>query len=143
MAEIGWVQWAELTLQVSEQVLPRYRSKFSKHQFTQPQLLAILCLMRYEDWTYRETEVRLVEPSDLRRVLQAVVKHMPGKRQRRTGAVDATGLAEGAKPQRFHSPHARSHRSASIVAALVEMAFYGGHPTAIHLGPRCASRPLE
>jgi len=22
-------------------------------QFTQPQLLAILCLMRYEDWTFR------------------------------------------------------------------------------------------
>ena len=51
MAEIGLVQLAELTLQVSEQVLPRYRSKCSKHQFTQPQLLAILCLMRYEDWT--------------------------------------------------------------------------------------------
>ncbi len=46
MAEIGLVQMAELTLQVSEQILPRYRSKFSKHQFTQPQLLAILCLMR-------------------------------------------------------------------------------------------------
>ena len=70
MAEIGLVQLAELTLQVGEQVLPRYRSKFSKHQFTQPQLLAILCLMRYEDWTYREAEVRLLEPSDLRRVLQ-------------------------------------------------------------------------
>ena len=26
--------------------------------------------MRYEDWTYREAEVRLLEPSDLRRVLR-------------------------------------------------------------------------
>ena len=70
MAEIGLTQLAELTLQVSGQVLPRYRSKFSKHPFTQPQLLTILCLMRYEDWTYREAEVRLLEHSDLRRVLR-------------------------------------------------------------------------
>ena len=123
MAAIGLTQLAELTLQVSGQVLPQYRSKFSKHQFTQPQLLTILCLMRYEDWTYREAEARLLEhsdlrrvlrlqsvpdyttlyrflkrlqPEDVRRVLQAVVKRMPGKRQRRTVAVDATGLAKGA-----------------------------------------------
>jgi len=50
-------------------VLPRYRSRFSKHQFTQPQLLAILCLMRYEDWTFRETEVRLGEHRELRQTL--------------------------------------------------------------------------
>jgi len=43
------------------------RSCFSKHQFSQPQLLAILCLMRYEDWTFRETEVRLSEHGELRR----------------------------------------------------------------------------
>jgi hypothetical protein len=36
-----------------------HRSRFSKRQFTQPQLLAILCLMRHEDWTFREAEVRL------------------------------------------------------------------------------------
>jgi len=34
-------------------------------EFTQPQLLAILCLMRYEDWTFREAEVRLAEDPDL------------------------------------------------------------------------------
>ena len=31
--------------------------------------MAILCLMRYEDWTFRETEVRLKEHTDLRRAL--------------------------------------------------------------------------
>lgn len=36
-----------------------YRTQFSKPEFTQPQLLAILCLPRNQDWTYRETEVRL------------------------------------------------------------------------------------
>jgi hypothetical protein len=49
MAEIGLVPFAHIALQVSRAVLPRYRSHFSKHQFTQPQLLPFLCLMRYED----------------------------------------------------------------------------------------------
>jgi hypothetical protein len=37
--------------------------------FTQPQLLAVLCLMRYEDWTLRKAEVRLAEHSELRSAL--------------------------------------------------------------------------
>ena len=53
MAEVGLLPFARIALQVCRAVLPRYRSRFSKHQFTQPQLLAILCLMRYEDWTFR------------------------------------------------------------------------------------------
>ena len=69
MAEIGLLPFARVALQVATTVLPPYRSRFSKHQFTQPQLLAMLCLMRYEDWTYRETEVRLAEHGELRRVL--------------------------------------------------------------------------
>jgi hypothetical protein len=32
-------------------------------------LLAILCLMRYEDWTLREAEVRLNEHRELRQAL--------------------------------------------------------------------------
>src|SRR5271167_839213 len=68
-AEIRLLPFARITLQVYRAVLPRYRSRFSKHQFTQPQLLAILCLMRYEDWTFREAEVRLSEHRELRQVL--------------------------------------------------------------------------
>jgi hypothetical protein len=70
MAEIGLVQFARVALDVAQATVPRYRTTFSKHQFTQPQLLAILCLMRYEDWTYREAEVRFAEHSELRRALQ-------------------------------------------------------------------------
>ena len=70
MAEVGLVPFARIALQVAKAVLPRYRSRFSKHQFTQPQLLTILCLMRYEDWTFREAEVRLGEHRELRQVLQ-------------------------------------------------------------------------
>jgi hypothetical protein len=59
MAEVGLVRFAQVAREVAETVLPSYRSKFSKHLFTQPSLLAVLCLMRYEDWTFREAEVRL------------------------------------------------------------------------------------
>jgi hypothetical protein len=72
MAEVGLLPFARIALQVSKAVLPRYRSRFSKHQFTQPQLLAILCLMRYEDWTFREAEVRLGEHRELRQALGLV-----------------------------------------------------------------------
>jgi hypothetical protein len=56
-------------MEIAEAVLPSYRSKFSKHTFTQPQLLAVLCLMRYEDWTLRKAEVRLAEHGELRDAL--------------------------------------------------------------------------
>jgi len=69
MAEVGLLPFARVALQVAKAVLPRFRSRFSKHQFTQPQLLAILCLMRYEDWTFREAEVRLGEHRELRQAL--------------------------------------------------------------------------
>src|SRR6185295_1836816 len=75
MAEIGLVRFAKCALAIATKVLRLYRSKYSKHTFTQPQLLAILCLMRYEDWTFRETEVRLQEHVELRMALG--LKHTP------------------------------------------------------------------
>src|SRR5258706_8338533 len=65
-AEVGLLPFACVALEVATQVLPPYRTRFSKHQFTQPQLLAVLCLMRYEDWTFREAETRLREHQELR-----------------------------------------------------------------------------
>jgi hypothetical protein len=70
MPEIGLLPFARVAMDVATAVLPPYRSRFSKHQFTQPQLLAILCLMRYQDWTFREAEIRLREHSELRAVLR-------------------------------------------------------------------------
>ena len=72
MAEVGLLSFARMALQIARAVLPRYRTRFSKHQFTQPQLLAVLCLMRYEDWTFREAEVRLGEHRELRQTLGLV-----------------------------------------------------------------------
>jgi hypothetical protein len=129
MAEVGLVRFARLALEVSQAVLPAQRSKFSKRRFTQPQLLAVLCLMRYEDWTFREAEVRLQEhtelrsalelrsvpdyttlyrfltrldPADVSRVMDEIVRQMPGRwRSPATVAVDATGLAQGAVSSYF------------------------------------------
>ena len=122
------MRFAWLALEVSQVVLPPQRTKFSKRVFAQPQLLAVLCLMRYEDWTFREAEVRLSEHSELRsalhlrsvpdyttlyrflarleahdvdRALDEVVRRIPGRRRRRTVAVDATGLAQGAVSSYF------------------------------------------
>jgi hypothetical protein len=69
MAEIGLVHFARVCRSAAEAVVPAHRSKFSKRVFTQPQLLTILCLMRYEDWTFREAEVRLAEHRELRQAI--------------------------------------------------------------------------
>lgn len=70
MAEVGLVRFAQVAMDVSSASLPLYSSKYSKRTFTQPQLLAALLLMRYEDWTFRELEVRLSEHWELRRALR-------------------------------------------------------------------------
>jgi hypothetical protein len=70
MAEVGLVGFAKVGLDVARSVLPDYRSKFSKHVFTQPQLLAVVCLMPYEGWTLRKAEVRLAEHRELREALE-------------------------------------------------------------------------
>jgi IS5 family transposase len=124
MAEVGLVKLAKTALKVTKAVLPERRSRFSKKQFNQPQLLALLCVMRFEDWTYREAEVRLAEHQELRRALELesvpdhttvyrflrrlkeedlakalaeVVKRFPRYKGRRSMvAMDATGLTFGA-----------------------------------------------
>src|SRR6266404_3361573 len=130
MAEVGLLPFARVALQVATQVLPPYRSRFSKHQFTQPQLLAVLCLMRYEDWTFREAEVRLREHQELRatlrlravpdyttlyrflrrleddtvdRGLQETVRRLRRRRSRPiSAAIDGTGLSDTSVSTFFH-----------------------------------------
>src|SRR5260221_2053408 len=70
MAEGGLLPFARVALQVATQVLPPYRTRFSKHQFTQPQLLAVPCLTRYENWNFREAQTRLRAHQQLRAALK-------------------------------------------------------------------------
>ena len=69
MAEVGLLAFARTALDVARMELPPDRTRFGRHPFTQPQLLAMLCLTRYEDWTFREAEVRLGEHRELRQTL--------------------------------------------------------------------------
>jgi hypothetical protein len=129
MAAVGLVRFAHVAREVAETVLPSYRRTYSKQQFPQPALLAILCLMREEDWTLRAAEVRLGEhqarrrapclvrvPDDttlyrfLRRLDTAVVTHAllaavarlpPPAPAGMVGTVDATGLAPTAASRSF------------------------------------------
>jgi hypothetical protein len=134
MAEVGLVAFARIARRVAEAVIPAYKSKYSKRVFTQPQLLAVLCLMRYEDWTFREAEVRLAEHGELRAALGlartpdyttlyrflrrveettftkalAEAVHLLPAPGGTTVAVDATGLADGAIST-FFIRRAREH----------------------------------
>jgi hypothetical protein len=67
---VGLVRFATVALEAARAVVPDYRLPRSKHTFTQPQLLAVLCLMRYDDWTFRDAETRLAEHRELRRALR-------------------------------------------------------------------------
>lgn len=69
MVGIGLVKFATMALQVGQATLPAYHSKSSKRRFQQPQRLAVLCLMRYEDWTFCAAEVRRAEHAELRAAL--------------------------------------------------------------------------
>jgi len=169
MAEVGLVGFARLALEVSQAVLPAQRTKFSKRQFTQPQLLAVLCLMRYEDWTFREAEVRLSEhselrsalglnsvpdyttlyrflarldPADVARVMNEIRRRMPGSdRSPATVAIDATGLAQAAVSRYFI--RRIGHFGQPQLEALVEMAHHGGCGPATHPRPAGAASAVE
>ena len=154
MAEVGLLPFARIALQVAKAVLPRYRSRFSKHQFNQPQLLAVLCLMRYEDWTFREAEVRLGEHRELRQALglgsvpdfttlyrflqrrddvtidRAVgetVRRLRGTRRTRTAARPRGGRCDGLGAGRGQHVLCAAHASSRAKTAAVEtLAEVGG-----------------
>jgi len=75
MAKRRWLLFFQVAREVTEEMVPPYRSKGSKHVFTQPQLLAILCLMRYEGWTFREIEEWLWKQRRILRML--ALKRVP------------------------------------------------------------------
>jgi hypothetical protein len=101
MAEVGLVRLARVAREVAESVLPWVVLPRSKRLYTQPQLVAIFCLMRYEGWTYREAVVRLAEHRELREALHlARMPHFTTLQKflKRLGEEELEGLlAEAAK----------------------------------------------
>jgi hypothetical protein len=63
---------AESALATARQALPPYSSKFSRRDFTQHQLFALLSLREFLKQDYRGLEQLLREWSDLRRALGLV-----------------------------------------------------------------------
>jgi hypothetical protein len=61
---------AREALQIGEAGLPLYASRFSKKDFTQPQLFAMLVLRQFFKTDYRGIIQMLHDLSDLRRVLR-------------------------------------------------------------------------
>lgn len=116
MPEIGLLPFARVAMNVATAVLPSYRSRFSKHQFTQPQLLAILCLMRYADWTFREAEVRLREHSELRVMLRllSVPDHTTVYRFLRRLPDDTMDTVLGESVRRLRRSSRRGRRLACV-----------------------------
>ena len=72
MAELGLIPFARVALQVATTVLPPYRTRFSKHQFTQPQLLAVLGLTSVPDSTTLYRFLKRLQPDTIDRALGEV-----------------------------------------------------------------------
>lgn len=64
------VSLAREALAAGQEALPRYASRFSRKDFTLPQLFAILVLRKFFRTDYRGIVTMLSEWSDLRRVLK-------------------------------------------------------------------------
>jgi len=116
------LQFARLAYRLAGHVVPPYSSKFSPKKFTQPSLLACLCLKEYLKLDYRGLEALLASAAELRaalglrtvpdhsmfhwfarhqvkprllvQVLEAAARLFPRRRNgRHVVAVDATGLS--------------------------------------------------
>src|SRR5258708_33604156 len=61
---------ARVALAVGEAALPAYGSRFSRRDFTQPQLFALLCLKAFLHQDYRGLIALLADWSDLRQALR-------------------------------------------------------------------------
>ena len=116
------LQFARLAYRLAAHILPPYGSKFSPKKFTQPSLLACLCLKEYLKLDYRGLEALLASAAELRaaiglrtvpdhsmlhwfarhkikprllvQVLEAAARLFPRRRNgRHVVAVDATGFS--------------------------------------------------
>ncbi|MBI3323378.1 MAG: transposase [Candidatus Omnitrophica bacterium] len=69
MPRQGLLQVARLAYRLAAHILPAYSSKFAPKKFTQPSLLACLCLKEYLKLDYRGLEALLASAAELRAAL--------------------------------------------------------------------------
>jgi hypothetical protein len=63
------VRLARAALATGQAALPAYSSRFSRHDYTQPQLFALLALKQFLKTDYRGVVALVAEWTDLRRAL--------------------------------------------------------------------------
>jgi hypothetical protein len=87
---------ARTALDAAERVLPDYSCPKSPRRYTQPQLLAILCVKEFEGLDYRGVAVRLAEWRELRQALRPSAGHVPDPSTLCKAAARLLGEKDGA-----------------------------------------------
>ena len=142
------LQFARLAYRLAGQALPPYGSKFAPKKFTQPALLACLCLKEYLRLDYRGLEALLASAAELRaavglrtvpdhsmlhwfarhkvkprllvQVLEAAARLFPRRRNgRHVVAVDATGFSRRRASRYYSLRHGVWHHSYLLWSTLV------------------------
>ena len=142
------LQFARLAYRLAGHVVPPYSSKFAPKKFTQPSLLACLCLKEYLRLDYRGLEALLVSAAELRvalglrtapdhstlhwfarhkvkprllvQVLEAAARLFPQRRNgRHIVAVDATGFSRRPASRYYSLRHGTWQQSYLLWSTLV------------------------
>jgi len=105
------VRLAREARRTAEAALPPYSSRFSRHDFTQPQLFALLTLKQFLKTDYRGLVALLAEWGELRRALG--LKKVPhystlcyAERRLLAGA-EKGGASAAPRPPSSHAPAGR------------------------------------
>src|ERR1700686_1187391 len=136
--------FARIALQVCRAALPCYRSRFSKHQFNQPQLLAIGERARFHDSvSFSATAGRPGHRLCGGRDGAEAARH----EQKRTAADPRggrrDGLGAGSRQHILRAADASSRTETAAVAALAEVGGRRGFGSAVRVVAVGASRPME
>ena len=142
------LQFARLAFRLAGHVLPPYASKFAPKKFTQPSLLACLCLKEYLKLDYRGVEALLASAAELRtalglravpdhstlhwfarykvkprllvQVLEAAARLFPKRRNgRHIVAIDATGFSRRPASRYYSLRHGTWQQSYLLWSTLV------------------------
>lgn len=165
------LQFARLAYRLVGQILPPYGAKCSPKKFTQPSLLACLCLKEYLRLDYRGLEALLASAAELRaalglrhapdhsmlhwfarhkvkprllaQVLAAAARLFPQRRNgRHLVAVDATGLSRRPASRYYSLRHGTWHHSYLLWSTLVWTKPLVICAQAARVGPGSQSRRL-
>lgn len=71
------LRFTEKAIHLARRTVSRYSSKFSRHRYTLPQHVGLLCLKVWKNTTYRGLLDELIEMPPIRRVLGLAERPVP------------------------------------------------------------------